>query len=154
MSLEQIVHEFPFVDICLKGHRELWEDAKVEARVSRLSMEALQLTMEGIPWDERFAITCHVEIFDREGKEIPGQHRAENFETLGYALSRFFRYDKEWMEEVGYILYFVDDEIAKWRRHKDKNRLVRRVYHRQFVLFKMPKKQTLGQLLKKYNKRK
>lgn len=157
MSLQQIVQEFPFLRSYTK--EDLWEGAIVEGRVSRLSLEALQLTLEDIPFEKSFSSLFHeVEIFNKTGEAIPEfpsfGFSICGFFTLGDALWKMFQNEKEWAAEVNYVVYIIDHDVKKWRRYLGKNKLYSKTYRREIVLFKMPKTKSLWQLLQKYYKSK
>lgn len=161
MSLQQIVREFPF----LKSHTTdedhthsiFWQNAIVQAMVSRLSLEALELTMEKIPPRENFSVDRQLEILDEKGNAVFHREFGQmDFTTIGDALLYIFpNHDKEWTEEVHYVLYITDYETAKIRHGLGKK--AHRVYkteRREMILFKMPKGTTLWQLLQRYRQQK
>lgn len=161
MSLQQIVREFPFLrsftseDVApLTG---LWQDAVVQARVSRLSLDALGLTMENIPPRENFSLRRYLSIFDSHGRDVfHRENERDNFPTLGDALLYVFpSHDREWTEEVHYILYVTDRDTARIRHGHGFRKKAHRVYkteRRDMILFKMPKKITLWELLQRYRR--
>lgn len=152
MSLQQIVQEVPFLRFYAKEDPSLWEDAIVEGRVSKLSLEALQLTLEDIPFEKSFAGLFHqVEIFDQAGEVICG-FSYSGFSTLGDALWKTFRKEREWSEEVSYVTYIVDHDVKKWRKpFGKKSKPLSNTERREIVLFKMPKTISLWHLLQRYH---
>jgi len=94
--------------------------------------------------------------FVRAGEQVNEIHSYEGFNTIGEAATNEFRNldDKEFAEEVCYMLYITESLILAWRRRKGTNRSnkVWVTTQCEAVLFKMPKTKTLWQLLQRWRR--
>lgn len=159
MSLQQIGREFPRIVSWINGaHLRFSEDHSIHARVSRLSLEALDLSMENIV-EERTQLDRNIELFDEHSRsvfhrEVPGMEQdTRNPPTIGDELLLIFPpREKEVTEEVKYLLYTNDKVTAQFRVRKGSAGLEWKIKNREAILFKMPKNITLWELLQRYRR--
>ena len=157
MSLEQIKREFPFLG-------QAWPfsdtptDAEVEIRVSRLSLEALELPMQSTR-ENHFWLVRMLYVLDEKGRAIYFSGNSLDYEnydgTIGDAICRDLLPDgEETASKVAYVVYTQDFMEAIWRRCKADKKSRKTMSTRRFesVIFKVPQNKTLWQLLKRYHK--
>lgn len=141
MSMKQIVRDFPF----LKHYLHKSDQGSSRARVSRLSLDALGLTME---LGEETFTDYFLQLIDEEGDHLlDGRLFAagDNDKTIGDVL--VWNIDsEEFAGKIHYILYETFEDVILDERSINKSY--------SFVLFKMPKTISLWDLLQKYRKNK
>ena len=105
MSKEQITREFPFIEDKFGAHEETWSDATLEPRVSRLSVEALELPLEKIgSREEGFIIVRSFEVLDKEGKSALPQPQTDS-------LHSDVLYEKTLGDKLIHLLRGEEDEV-------------------------------------------
>ena len=160
MSLEQIKREFPFLRQAFLNGYFLWPDGTVDTRVARISLEAFSLPIGEIR-ESDYVICRQIFVTDAQGDQVfaDGDSDGEIYGTevsgiIGDALLRNFLLPagRDWAQEVCYIVYTVNVERAKWRRKKGEKKSHQEWKTQRFesVIFKMPKRKTLWQLLQIY----
>lgn len=157
MSLEQIKREFPFLMLQALPTNETSPNVKVDVRVSRLSMDAMCLPMQSVIRKdycihyEMFVCDARGEAVQVAGNDVGALLRQTG--TFGDSLSHDLWPDGEDIAgEVCYIVYTADTSTAVWRRRKGTMRSHREMVTQRYesIIFKMPKKITLWQLLRRY----
>lgn len=163
MSIDQIKREFPFLWQAYP-YENLPSGATIDIRVSRLSLDAFELSIEET-CEPDYLICRELYIVDAKGSNIlPGEFESGRvfsggtMKTIGDVLLHHFPVSdgEEWARNVSYLVYLVNGSSLQWCRFKGSKKSHRdfRTRHYEAVIFKMPKIRTLWQLIQRYRRNK
>ncbi len=158
--LEQIIREFPFVKNYIS---HLPESCFLETRVSRLSLEALQIPVEFI-FDNEVKKHSRIEGFNNIESdqlfvislEFDSRMKNEVVRSIpmGDLLLRYLNFENYLWDDVNITILTKEISVPVWRRRKGtkKNKKIWVEKSFEMVIFKMPKNKTFRQLLAQYKK--